>query len=312
MAQHANPAIVGSPGGSTTAIVLSGGGSLGAVQVGMLRALYERGVEADMLVGTSVGAVNAGFIASRPMVPETADELAGIWFGLDRSDVFPLNAVGGFLGFFGVRNHLISPDGLLEIVDSHLEFTELERAQIPLHVLATDLLSGEELRLSEGDARKAILASAAIPGIFPAVNWRERKLIDGGVANNTPITAAIELGAQRIYVLPTGNACALPSPPRGAVATVLHATSLLITRRLLREAQLLRDQAELVILPPPCPLTVSPVDFSHAAELIDRGHEDAVEYLDAVARGDAPVPLPMTMHDHRDDLRVRASRRGKN
>lgn len=76
-----------------TAIVLSGGGSLGAVQVGMLRALYERGLEADLIVGTSVGAVNGGFIASRPPTPETANQLAEIWQGLGRGDIFPLNPV---------------------------------------------------------------------------------------------------------------------------------------------------------------------------------------------------------------------------
>lgn len=169
-------------------------------------------------------------------------------------------------------------------------------------MLATDLLSGGELRLSEGDARDAILASAAIPGIFPPIQWRGRKLIDGGVFNNTPITAAIELGAERVYVLPTGNACALPEAPRGAVAMLLHAASLLIMRRLLLEVELLRDRAELIILPPPCPLTVQPIDFSRAEELVRRGHEDAAAYLDAVASGEAAVPLPMAMHDHRDGI----------
>ena len=77
------------------------------------------------------------------------------------------------------------------------------------HVIATDLLSGAEVRLSEGDAAEAVLASAAIPGIFPPVSRDGRQLIDGGVSNNTPIADAIELGAERIYVLPTGNACDL-------------------------------------------------------------------------------------------------------
>jgi NTE family protein len=284
----------------TTAFVLSGGGSLGAVQAGMLRALYERGLEPDLIVGTSAGALNGGFVASRPPTPETTDELAEIWHSLGRGDIFPLNPLSGFLGFFGARNHLISERGLRVLIDDHVEIAALEDAPIPLHVLATDLLSGEELRLSEGDARAAILASAAIPAVFPPVRWHGRDLIDGGVSNNTPITAAIELGAERVYVLPTGNACALPEAPRGAIAMLLHATSLLIMRRLLLEVELLRDSAELIILPPPCPLTIPPIDFSHSEELIRRGHEDAGDFLDAVADGRAPVPLRMTMHDHRD------------
>ncbi len=166
-------------------------------------------------------------------------------------------------------------------------------------MIATDLLSGRELRLSRGDALEAVIASAAIPGVFPAVERDGRLLIDGGVANNTPIVDAIELGAERIYVLPTGNACDLPEPPRGAVAMLLHAMSLLIMRRLLVEVEMLRDRAELIVLPPPCPLTIAPIDFSHADELIRRGYEDSRDYLDAVDSRNAPVPLTMAMHAHR-------------
>lgn len=282
-----------------TAFVLSGGASLGAVQAGMLRALYERGVEPDLIVGTSVGALNGAFIASRPPAPATADDLAELWRGVSRWDVFPLNPLTGFFGFFGARDHLVSDRGLRKLVAGNLDLEALQESPIPLHVITTDLLSGRELRLSRGDALEAVIASAAIPGVFPAVERDGRLLIDGGVANNTPIVDAIELGAERVYVLPTGNACDLPEPPRGAVAMLLHAMSLLVMRRLLVEVQMLRDRAELIVLPPPCPLTIAPIDFSHADELIRRGYEDSGEYLDAAAAADAPVPLPMTMHAHR-------------
>ena len=108
------------------------------------------------------------------------------------------------------------------------------------------------------------MASAAIPGVFPPVEWEERKLIDGGVSNNTPIADAIELGAERIYVLPTGNACDLPPRLAARSAMLLHAMSLLIMRRLLVEVELLRDRAELIVLPPPCPLA------HHADRLLPR------------------------------------------
>jgi NTE family protein len=284
----------------TTAFVLSGGASLGAVQAGMLRALYERGVAPDLIVGTSVGALNAAFIASRPATPATADELAQIWRGVSRGNVFPLNPLTGFFGFFGARDHLVSDRGLRRLVAENLELDKIEESPIPLHVITTDLLSGRELRLSHGNALEAVIASAAIPGVFPAVEREGRLLIDGGVANNTPIIDAIELGAERIYVLPTGNACDLPEPPRGAVAMLLHAMSLLVMRRLLVEVEMPSDQAELIVLPPPCPLTIAPIDFSHADELTRRGYEDSCEYLDAVTAGQAPVPLPMSLHAHRN------------
>ena len=283
----------------TTAFVLSGGASLGAVQAGMLRALYEREIVPDLILGASVGAVNGAYIASRPATVKTAQTLGEIWRQVGRQQVFPLNPLTGFVGFFGLRDHLIPNHGLRQLLETHTEFAHMEQAPIPFSVIATDLLSGRELRLSEGDTIEAVLASAAIPGIFPPVEWQGRKLIDGGVSNNTPIADAIELGAERIYVLPTGNACDLTAAPRGALAMFLHAMSLLIMRRLLVEVELLADRAELIVLPPPCPLSVTPIDFSQADQLIDRGYADGADYLDAHAAGRAPVPLAMTMHDHR-------------
>jgi NTE family protein len=282
-----------------TAFVLSGGASLGAVQVGMIRALYERGVAPDLILGTSVGALNGAFIASRPATPQTASRLATVWREIGRGQVFPLNPLTGFFGFIGARDHLISENGIRGLVAQHLQFAALEDAPIPFGVIATDLLSGRELRLSRGPALEAVLASAAIPGVFPAVEWDGRQLIDGGVSNNTPILDAIELGAKRIYVLPTGNACDLAEAPRGAVAMLLHAMSLLIMSRLLVEVEQLRERAELIVMPPPCPLSVTPIDFSHANQLIHRGYEDGRDYLDAAEAGRAPVPLAMTMHEHR-------------
>lgn len=278
--------------------MLSGGASLGAVQAGMLQALYERGVAPDLIVGSSVGALNGAFIASRPATPETARQLADVWRGLSRGNVFPLDPLTGLLGFFGTRDHLVSGGALRKLVARHLELGTLDQAPVPFHVVVTELLSGRELRLSSGDAPEAVMASAAIPGIFPPVERDGNLLIDGGVADNTPIVHAIELGAERVYVLPTGVACDLREAPRGAVDMLLHAMSLLIMRRMLVEVEQLRDRVELIVLPPPCPLTITPIDFSHGDELVRRGYEDSCGYLDAVARGEAPVPLRMTMHRH--------------
>jgi NTE family protein len=273
-----------------TAFVLSGGAALGAIQAGMLRALYERDIRADLIVGTSVGAVNGAFIASRPQAPETADVLAEIWRGLARGDVFPLNPATGFLGFFGARDHLVPDTSLRRLLEAHLEFDRLQHAPTELHVIATDLMSGGDVRLSRGNALEAVMASAAIPGVFPPVPWGDLELIDGGVANNAPISHAIELGAETIYVLPTGIACDLDEAPRGALGMLLHSMNLLVMRRLLVEIELLRDHAELIVLPPPCPLRVSSMDFGHADELIRDGYASASEHFDARAAECARAP----------------------
>ena len=96
-----------------------------------------------------------------------------------------------------------------------------------MHVVAVDVISGEELLLSRGPVVEAILASAAIPAVLPPVEWEGRMLIDGGVANNTPISQAVALGASRIYVLPSGHACSLEKPPTSALGMALHAVGLL-------------------------------------------------------------------------------------
>src|SRR5687768_12940550 len=119
----------------TTAFVLSGGASLGATQAGMLRALYEREIAPDLILGASVGAVNGAYIASRPPTVKTAKALAEIWREVGRQQVFPLNPLTGFVGFFGLRDHLIPNHGLRQLVETHTEFARLEEAPIPFSVI---------------------------------------------------------------------------------------------------------------------------------------------------------------------------------
>jgi NTE family protein len=189
----------------------------------MLRVLYERGINPDLVVATSVGAINGAFISTRPQTVETTEELATIF-------------------------------------------------------------------LSSGPVVDAVMASAAIPAVLPPVPWGERELMDGGVANNTPISHAIDLGAREIYVLPTGHACALERPPRSALGMALHSLSLLTHSRMIADIELHQDRAKLIVLPPPCPHSVAPIDFGHAAELIERSALHARAFLDGGDSAGRPVP----------------------
>ena len=278
------------------AFVLSGGASLGAIQVGMLRALYERGIRPDVIVGTSAGALNGAYIASRPQTSATADGLARIWRELRRGQVFPVNPLTGLLGFLGARDHLVPESGLRRLIERHVECERLEEMPVPLHVVAVDVVTGEELRLSSGPVLGAVLASAAVPAVLPPVPWEDRALMDGGVANNTPISHAVELGAERIYVLPTGHACALAEPPGGALAMALHAISLLTHRRLIDDIERHQDDAQLIVVPPPCPLDIQPIDFAHADELIEVALGDARDFLEG--GGELRPPIRMRIHRH--------------
>ncbi|MPY81839.1 MAG: patatin-like phospholipase family protein [Actinophytocola sp.] len=282
------------------AFVLSGGGSLGAIQVGMVQALYERDIAPDVITAASAGALNGAFLASRPTTSDTADRLAEVWSGLDTGDVFPFSPLTAMLGALGCQDHLVGSGKLRELVEKWVELDDLGQAPIPLHVIATGLLSGAELRLSSGPAVSAVLASAALPGVFPPVRREGRVLVDGGVTDNTPVSDAIALGARKIYVLPTGYACDLKEPPRSAIGVALQSLNVLIHRRLVLDIQRVPESVELVVLPPLCPLDVVPVDLSYGEELIRRSREQSRRFLDELPDDRHVVPELMgrAYHPH--------------
>ena len=281
----------------TTAFVFSGGGSLGAVQAGMLLALAEADIYPDLVVGTSVGAINAAWVAGQPDA-QGARRLAEIWRGVRRSDVFPTRFVNGFLGFMGKRNCLIRSDELRHLIAANVSFENLEEAKVPLRVVAADITTGMEVVLSRGNALDALAASAAIPGVFPPVVIGAQTLVDGGVLNNAPISHAIEAGATRVYVLPTGYACALTKPPQGALAIALQSITLMVHQRLASDVERYQGSVELHVMPPLCPLTVSPVDFSHTAELIERARSSTRTWLVSNAQGGGDQASLLELHRH--------------
>jgi NTE family protein len=270
-----------------TAFVLSGGGSLGALQVGMLQALTEAGIRPDFLMGTSVGAVNAAWMAGSPG-PDGARKLSEIWMGLRRQTIFPLSPWSGALGLLGRSNHVISNSNLRVLLETHLPFQRLEETAVPVHVVTTELRTGRAVLMSSGLAVPALLASTAIPGIFPPVTIGRREFIDGGVANHTPIAAAIELGATRIFVLPVGYPW-LRQEPTNALGMALHALARFVEQKLDAEVAVYKRLADIHVLPTLDALAVSPADFSHTEELMTRGYRSARKYLGSLTRATEPA-----------------------
>ena len=271
-----------------TAFVFSGGASLGACQAGMLEALFNCRERPDLLVGTSVGAINAAFVASRPPSVRTGRELQQIWRGLRRGHVFPANPVTASLGLLGLRDHSVSAASLRRVLMRHLGVDRLEQADVPLHVVAADVMSGEEMLLSTGPALDAILPSAAIPGVFPPVPWGPQFLMDGAIVNNTPISQAVALGADRVIVLPALSAASLPRAPRGVLAAGVAAVSRALTYRPVEDLTCYRHDAELVVLPAPEVDGIMPTDFGHAEELVS---EDLRRGREVLHRDRKIVPL---------------------
>ncbi|CAN5657802.1 patatin-like phospholipase family protein [soil metagenome] len=284
----------------TTAFVLSGGANLGADQVGMLAAVAEAGVRPDLVVGTSVGALNGAWVAAGAPL----DDLRAVWRSLRRSSVFPMSPLRGLLGFSGRTDHLVNNSGLRRILHDHLLFDRLEDAPIPLHVVVTDVLTGGGLCLSSGRAEDSILASAAIPGVLPPVSIDGRAYVDGGVVNNSPISHAVELGADTVWVFATGYACALQEPPRSALGMALYATTLIVQQRLLLDLVRYAGEIDLRVVPPLCPVAVSPTDFSHAEDLVTRSHAVATDWLRTSAGPvDLATILSQAVHPHDATLR---------
>lgn len=263
---------------TTTAFVLSGGGSLGALQVGMLQALAAHRIRPDVIVGTSVGAINGAHLAGDATLTG-AEALADVWRSLRTADVFPLRPLASLTGLLGRRTAVSSSGPLRQLLERHVRFEQLEDAPIPLHMIGADLMTGAEVRLSSGPAVDAALASAAIPGILPPVEIAGRWVVDGGVANHTPVSVALSLGAERVYVLATSHQCHLLEPPRGAVQAAAHVYGLLTQRQLTRALADVPGHFDVRVPPPPCPTNVSPADFSRVGELIDRSREATAEWL---------------------------------
>lgn len=155
------------------------------------------------------------------------------------------------------------------VLRRHLTFDRIEDAGLPLTVMATDLLIGAEVRLTSGPAIYAVLASTALPGVFPPITIAGRTLVDGGIANNTPISVAIEAEATEVWVLTVGYSCGLSGPPTSAFAASLHSVGLLVQQRLLIETGNTDYPVPVHLVPPPCPIAVQPTDFSQSADLIE-------------------------------------------
>jgi NTE family protein len=283
-------------GEAKTAFVFAGGGSFGAIQVGMLHSLAAHGISADMVVGSSVGALNGAFYAGDPTL-KGVEKLGHIWRKLTRQDVFPMSW-RTVLSFLWRRDFLISHDGIRKLIDDHIPYRNLEDARVPVHIVTTDLISGDSIVLSEGSTSQAIVASTAIPGAFAPIHYKDYYLADGAISSNTPIQVAVQKGARRLIILPTGHACASQTPPVGAVANALHALTLLIARQLVSELESLDPEIEYFVVPPLCPLVGSPYDFSRTADHIARAIETTDAWLAEHGLQQGKIPHEMRPHAH--------------
>lgn len=262
----------------TTAFVLGGGGNLGAVQVGMLQALFEAAIVPDVVIGCSVGALNAAGVAADPTLSGVR-KMRETWLDLNGDELFPAGRISG-LWMLGRKGQAIqSNDGLRSLIERALPYRRLEDAVLPVHVNATSLETGRGHWFTSGPAVDAILASAALPAVFPPVVVDGEAYIDGGVVDNVPISRAVALGARRIFVLHVGNFARRRQLPKRPIDVLLQSFSIARNHRFLAEIDDPPPDVDLLVLPGVDPGRIRRNDFSRSRDLMDRAYTAAREYL---------------------------------
>lgn len=261
------------------AFVLSGGGNLGASQVGAVLALMERGIEPDLLVGTSAGAINAAYLAGDPGIAG-AGRLAEIWTSIRTRDVFRLPLKPWHLLSHLRGDALYHNDGLRRLLEDSLPYANIESATLRLRIVATDFETGGAVALHTGPVVDAVLASSALPGLFPPVEIAGRLHIDGGIADNVPISPAVGAGAREVYVIRTGFDCPVNAGRLRAMDVLWRSIGLLLNRTLADDVRRFSGAARIVVLPTPCVAPTPIWNLSRSRSLIIEAHRMAGEFLD--------------------------------
>ncbi len=266
-----------------TAFVLGGGGNLGAVQVGQLRALLTHGITPDVVIGCSVGALNGAAIAGSPTLGEVT-RLEELWKRLGREDIFPSSKLGRGPWMF-VRNGLsaYSDHGLKRVIDGWLHYRLFEETTVPFWVVATCLATGREHWFHSGDVKRPLLASTALPGVFPPVPIDGHVYIDGGVVNNVPISKAFDMKAKRVYVLDVGSLERERPTPKRPYEVLLQAVSIARASRLRIEQENVPDGVGLIRLPGVDSGKLRYDDFTRSSDLIERSYRASSMFLERTA-----------------------------
>jgi len=196
------------------AFVLGGGGGpFGAHEVGMLRALIERRIVPDLVLGTSVGAINGVAIAADPTAAGI-ERLSAAWTDIDRSKVFDASVVRQLATLARTRTHLHGNASLCRMLTELLPVSRIEDLAVPFQCVAASIERASEHWFADGPIVPAVVASASVPGLLAPVLIAGEHFIDGGVVNSIPLSRAIALGAQQVFVLHVGRLDRPLEPPR--------------------------------------------------------------------------------------------------
>lgn len=230
------------------AFVLGGGGVLGASEVGMLQALSDAGVRPDLVVGSSVGAVNGAAVAADPTAAAVA-RLADLWCDLSARDVFGTGVVGQLRTLARTRTSLHDGSALRTLLEQQLGDRRIEDLPVAFQCVAASIERASATWFDSGPVVDAVLASCAVPGLLPPVPIHGEHYVDGGIVHSLPVGRATALGATKIYVLHVGRIERPLAPPRWPWEVGLVAFELARRHRFTEDLAAIGDDVTVHVLP---------------------------------------------------------------
>ncbi|HEY0125791.1 MAG TPA: patatin-like phospholipase family protein [Blastococcus sp.] len=276
-----------SAGRGGTAFVLGGGGVLGAAEVGMLQALVEHDVRPDLIVGTSVGAINGAFLAADP-TPSAVDRLRALWEEMASEGVFAGSVLSRVNTLVRTRTHLHPREPLRDLLAAHLPARTFADLQVPFQCVAASIERAAERWFADGPLIEAVLASSAVPGLLPPVELDGEHYLDGGLVHSIPVGRAVALGADTIYVLHVGRIDRPLRPPTRPWEVAVVAFEIARRHRFASDLATLPPGVAVHVLPsgaatPPGAGNLRYRDFSAVTDRIDQAHAAARSYLEGAA-----------------------------
>jgi NTE family protein len=264
--------------------VLSGGGNLGALQIGMMRALLEHDIRPDLIVGCSVGAINGAGLAEDPTLAG-ALRLERLWRALDGKELMPAGWLPNTVAIARRGEAIHENHGLRRHLEQSLTARTFEELAVPFQCVATDLVGVREVWFRSGPLIEPILASAALPAVYPAVEIDGVRYLDGGIVDDVPMSRAVELGARTLYVLQVGLFSRPRPDPKRPLDVAVQAYWIARHHRFKRELAAMPPDIELHLLPTGQTPSMRYNDFTRTSELISLAYEASSAYL-------AGRPLP--------------------
>ncbi|HTS97451.1 MAG TPA: patatin-like phospholipase family protein [Streptosporangiaceae bacterium] len=271
-----------------TAFVLGGGGVLGAHEIGMLRALSEAGIRPDVVVGTSVGAINGAFVAADPA--GAAERLGRLWRGEGLAQAFSETLWGRAVRLARSGTHLHSIEPLRHLLEDQLPGADFADLVLPFHCVAASIERARPRWFSSGPVVPAVLASCAVPGLLPPVEFDGEHFFDGGLVHSIPVGRAVALGARTVYVLHVGRIERPLAVPRRPWQVGLVAFEIARRYRFHEEMSALPDNVRVHIMPAgmvrggPDPSQLRYRDKARVADSMERAYTASASYLAELTR----------------------------